>query len=1099
MSTSVFKCFLFCFYRFAVVGHQGVSCDGCMAPNFSGDRYKCLRCYDFDLCARCYAEERAEGRKDRRNLRDSNDEHQPTHPMQCIMTQQDFAMRNYRRIRVPACPICISTDFYRVGFGDYMPNQLTDMVAHMQEHHMQTQPSAAASNSSHGGRGGLSEFLRDRDLRRVTMHSVPLIANDSDFDEPEGEGTRRNPPRGSTSQRSDAFPRIRRRLVERSANDAQGTEEESSGQPPFGFRPLSSLRQRTTPAQQNGVAMQSGVAETVAAQGAEATRMRFVRSANAVGDGSRSSTLSSTPHTSGSRTSLGSQRNARSNPSAGSVTFPRAFHSPITTFSRPNVPRSQPTSNGISASRAVSVHSPSRQVPPNVRGSTTNNDRNSAASDRLADEVARSLLSASEQTMQRGDGNQSHAEMRNLIRYDREQLEMHEPQARGSGTRRTSVEPTVLCASPASTLPVSSSAQPNGGNENVQANSTDPQQYPVNVVPTDGIVMNNVGRAVLILPLPHADANDESATVTVENAQTTETQNSKANVAPADSCGVEAKRNVHAVAKSSKASHVHAIWPVLTAGAPVHTLPVVRIRYRKQQQQQSANIKITEKQQALKAKTQTTGMAEAEEDIPPLRLVIRVGRPLQSAFAQRRAKVASATKASNGDDWWSRHSSQPFDPNFLLRYSRRHRIHDDRDLAENVPSGMVAPERLSARREEVTMVPVSRAIEVIRRLDARNAQSHRPSPTETSPNPGAVDYMTLIRRSEAALHSVVAASASSARQGSKQTSSTNRSDQRARGSVRSRSKVRDARDEDLNDYFTNAFKPPDVEVLLDGVVVERKRLFKPFNVRTEEDRERVLMPWLRKERELDELASLSLRSSSINRELLAPAAKASAEERVSAGSTASVGKMSTPIDDEEPIVWESEGESSSEASTEKSEGALFDYSPSLCVVVGPIHGMLSAQDDGENNYWSDYRYLHNRRDVFLLKNTLRSVDVPPENAFDPCDWRFPRQLVLGALDAPISIFLRSHYLPGMFERALRTNLRELLLMKHPKRADETNDEKSAAEPSSKNVLGTDNEWKEVHQWGQSGAEDGVNGGRAIDVHPDLWYFLDLAGFVEFSA
>ncbi|KHN70857.1 Uncharacterized protein Tcan_17346 [Toxocara canis] len=364
--------------------HDGVSCDGCMAPNFSGDRYKCLRCYDFDLCARCYAEERAEGRKDRRNLRDSNDEHQPTHPMQCIMTQQDFELtyqgdqsHNWDKWRVViftcpvcgaqglsrdrlvshvieehsapprspsaqrqemACPICISTDFYRVGFGDYMPNQLTDMVAHMQEHHMQTQPSAAASNSSHGGRGGLSEFLRDRDLRRVTMHSVPLIANDSDFDEPEGEGTRRNPPRGSTSQRSDAFPRIRRRLVERSANDAQGTEEESSGQPPFGFRPLSSLRQRTTPAQQNGVAMQSGVAETVAAQGAEATRMRFVRSANAVGDGSRSSTLSSTPHTSGSRTSLGSQRNARSNPSAGSVTFPRAFHSPITTFSRPNVP-----------------------------------------------------------------------------------------------------------------------------------------------------------------------------------------------------------------------------------------------------------------------------------------------------------------------------------------------------------------------------------------------------------------------------------------------------------------------------------------------------------------------------------------------------------------------------------------------------------------------------------------------------------------------------------------------------------------------------------------------------------------------------------------
>lgn len=67
----------------------------------------------------------------------------------------------------------------------------------------------------------MSEFLRDRDHRRVTMQSVPLIANDSDFDEPEGEAVRRSTSRNTTSQRSDAFPRIRRRLIERSANDAQ--------------------------------------------------------------------------------------------------------------------------------------------------------------------------------------------------------------------------------------------------------------------------------------------------------------------------------------------------------------------------------------------------------------------------------------------------------------------------------------------------------------------------------------------------------------------------------------------------------------------------------------------------------------------------------------------------------------------------------------------------------------------------------------------------------------------------------------------------------------------------------------------------------------
>lgn len=34
--------------------HEGVSCDACLKSNFKGRRYKCLRCYDYDLCANCY-------------------------------------------------------------------------------------------------------------------------------------------------------------------------------------------------------------------------------------------------------------------------------------------------------------------------------------------------------------------------------------------------------------------------------------------------------------------------------------------------------------------------------------------------------------------------------------------------------------------------------------------------------------------------------------------------------------------------------------------------------------------------------------------------------------------------------------------------------------------------------------------------------------------------------------------------------------------------------------------------------------------------------------------------------------------------------------
>jgi hypothetical protein len=34
-------------------GHFGVICDGCSAPDFTGDRYHCLACPDFDFCKKC--------------------------------------------------------------------------------------------------------------------------------------------------------------------------------------------------------------------------------------------------------------------------------------------------------------------------------------------------------------------------------------------------------------------------------------------------------------------------------------------------------------------------------------------------------------------------------------------------------------------------------------------------------------------------------------------------------------------------------------------------------------------------------------------------------------------------------------------------------------------------------------------------------------------------------------------------------------------------------------------------------------------------------------------------------------------------------------
>ncbi|XP_066248641.1 E3 ubiquitin-protein ligase KCMF1-like isoform X1 [Euwallacea similis] len=88
--------------------HEGVSCDSCLKGNFRGRRYKCLVCYDYDLCAVCY-ESGA-----------TNTRHTTDHPMQCILTRSDFdvyyggeAISTLEMPQSYTCPYCS-----RMGFTD---------------------------------------------------------------------------------------------------------------------------------------------------------------------------------------------------------------------------------------------------------------------------------------------------------------------------------------------------------------------------------------------------------------------------------------------------------------------------------------------------------------------------------------------------------------------------------------------------------------------------------------------------------------------------------------------------------------------------------------------------------------------------------------------------------------------------------------------------------------------------------------------------------------------------------------------------------------------------------------------------------------------
>ncbi|KAL8600553.1 E3 ubiquitin-protein ligase kcmf1 [Nucella lapillus] len=101
--------------------HEGVSCDSCLKGNFRGRRYKCLICYDYDLCATCYEAGATTTR------------HTTDHPVQCILTRSDFDMYyggealTAEQPQSFTCPFCCKMGFTDTTLQEHVSAEHTDV------------------------------------------------------------------------------------------------------------------------------------------------------------------------------------------------------------------------------------------------------------------------------------------------------------------------------------------------------------------------------------------------------------------------------------------------------------------------------------------------------------------------------------------------------------------------------------------------------------------------------------------------------------------------------------------------------------------------------------------------------------------------------------------------------------------------------------------------------------------------------------------------------------------------------------------------------------------------------------------------------------
>lgn len=97
--------------------HNGVECNACKKVNFRGKRYKCLRCYDYDLCSTCY---------ETKNIPTSlNHRHLVTHAMQCILSKHEFELYyggenvSMKKLLSFTCPLCNKMGFTELTLQEH--------------------------------------------------------------------------------------------------------------------------------------------------------------------------------------------------------------------------------------------------------------------------------------------------------------------------------------------------------------------------------------------------------------------------------------------------------------------------------------------------------------------------------------------------------------------------------------------------------------------------------------------------------------------------------------------------------------------------------------------------------------------------------------------------------------------------------------------------------------------------------------------------------------------------------------------------------------------------------------------------------------------